>query len=149
MKQVKLSFTAGRTLISHLENKGEGYSLKQLLQLEKLINDLQKDIQFKTYKEDFDLLVKKFRKEVVLQSLTQAEADLLMAEQVEQLEQAHADQQLTVILDLDDYQFLLQNWQESANFYGVENIRKIVLEIDTALKDALIVDTTDFKQSSL
>lgn len=141
MKQITLSINALNNLKSNLEGKGDGFTIKQLRLLDKIITAIEPFVA--DYASKIDARVKQAQ-DSAAENATEFQVqqiNTLLNKDLDALVAGEGAAQVTVSFEDDWFALIKEIWDNSQGFRGNDAARKVLLDIDTALENAVSVDS--------
>lgn len=141
MRQITLSRNSLRTLTQQLEAHGNGYNIKQIRTLDKVVakfNPLITD-----YNKKIDDMLLAAQTEAAAEPERTAEINKTLNDEVNALVAAEGSEQLKVVVEDAEYDFIKVIWDNTEGFKGAMDQRKVILEIDDALQNTTNPDTNN------
>ena len=108
-----------RLLGFQLQQFGQGYTVDQIRQLDKVVSSIN------TVLEDFNTKIKEIKEN---KDITEEELNKFFKEE--------GDKTADVLIEDDEYQFIMAVWTKMNGLSGDDLVRKSILVIDDALKSA-------------
>ncbi len=120
MKTITLSAQELRILTLQIQAKGDGYSIGQLRQLDKVLDVLEEPIE--SYNASVEILAKENPED--------------LNQKLENLTVLPENQNKIVEIEDSDFDFVKELWSQTQGFLGNSEARKVILAIDDALNGA-------------
>lgn len=140
MKQIKLSKRALRILSLQLQQKGEGFTIKQIRQLDKVLDVVEPEL--KEYDEAIEKVlsesrekINKIDKESVNYSILFKEVDREASKEVEKIDEEYGVAEVKLKLEDSDFDFLKEQWTPTKGLAGNKSTRKVIIAIDDAIEN--------------
>lgn len=137
MRQLTISKTALRVLVSQLEAKGDGFNIKQLRTLDKTALRLNEAIV--EYNNCLDDKITEAKNVISTDPQNEALVNSVnerLNKELNAVTESEGKVQIEVSLEDEQYSFVKEIMDNSAGFRGNKEARKIILEIDDAIRQA-------------
>lgn len=134
MKQFILSKAAARVIYIQLEGKGEGYTIKQIRLLDKIM------IPFETvltgYNSKIDTRIEQAKEELRQNPDDQEIINESMNNDLDSITENEGKELITINLEDEQFIFIKEIWDAISGFRGGKDVRRLVLEVDDSLNHA-------------
>lgn len=148
MTEFSLSKAATRVMYVQLENKGEGFSIKQLRLLDKTLTSL--DVFIGEYNQSIQDKIN-IAKEEIKADPSQENVDAVNTKlnlDLDEITDTIGKQLVHIQIEDEQFKFIKETMENMQGFKGTKIVRDLVLELDTALDSAKEIDQTAKKNEA-